>query len=439
MGGNDPLLKMEESVTHQPAPSDTQACPHAPSAIGAGYNPLDPQFRKDPYPFYARAQREAPVCQSPLFGFWIVTRHEDVVAVLKNPELFSSLPTMDPPVPYPPEVEAVLKEGYPLVPGMFNNDPPAHTRVRNLFTQAFTPRRVAQLEPRIRSIAHQLVDDFVKEGQADLIKRFAYKLPLQVICELLGIPQQDGEQCKAWHDDWIKLAITLGLSLEEKVACARSIVEYQRYYAALLAKRKADPRDDLTTAMVQARLDGEQPFTTAEMVWQMMVLLSGGHETTTYLISSMLYLLLQHPEQWKALDSDPSLIEAAVEETLRFEPPFPAMARITTAPTELGGVPIPKGARVHVFNAAANRDQEVWKHPDRYDICRDDPQRHLAFGFGVHYCIGAPLARMEGRIALEVLRQRLPGLRLCEGYVPEYAPSFFFRGLRDLPLQWNIA
>lgn len=421
-----------------PDGADDKVCPHATAAIGAGYNPLDPGFRADPYSFYAKARAEAPVCLGP-FGFWIVTRHDDVLRVLKEPLLFSSVRTMDPPVPYPPEVLRVLEGGYPLVPGLLNNDPPAHTRVRDLFSQAFSPKRIAALEPRVRAVANELVDGFSRDGRADIVARFAYRLPLSVICELLGVPHDHAEQLKAWHDDWIRLAATLGMSLDEKIACAENLVRYQRYYADLLEDRKRSPKDDLTTALVGARLDGVTPFTMAEMVWQMMVLLSAGHETTSHLISSALYHLLSRPDQWKALDEGPERIAAAIEEVVRFEPPFPSMIRFTTAPVELGGVSLPEGARLHVYNASANRDTAQHDNPDVIDVHRPDPQRHLSFGHGVHFCIGAPLARIEGRVALDVLRTRLPNMRIAAGFKPEYAPSFILRGLLSLPLEWDVS
>jgi cytochrome P450 len=414
------------------------ACPHGATSVGERYNPFDPAFSADPYAFYRQACEEAPVCYSPLFDAWVVTGHAELMTVLKEPNLFSSAHILDFPANLPPEVHAVLAEGYPIVPGLFNNDPPAHTRVRALFSSAFTPRRVAEMEPGIRALAHSLVDRFAADGHADIVSQFAFLLPMTVIADLVGVPREDIPQVKRWHDGWMTLLVP-GLPAEQQIACAHSIVAYQRYYAGLIAERRANPRDDLLTAMVEARLEGSTPFTTEEIIIQLVILLSAGHETTTSLISGMLLHLLRHPDQWQALLQDQRLIPAAIEETLRFEAPVQMEPRQTTRPAEVGGVTIPEGASVHPVFGAANRDPQVAADPERFDIHRPGPNRHVAFGWGTHFCIGAALARLEGRVAIETLIERLPNLRLAPGFAPEYAPSFFFRGCTRLPLEWDVA
>lgn len=413
------------------APDDKTA------AIGAAFNPFDPAFGANPYPFYVKARREAPVFFSPHFNLWVVSTYDDILTVLKNTATFSSLQNLSPPVPWPAEVMAVLAEGYPMPPTLVNNDPPAHTRVRNLFAAAFTPKRIAQMEPRIRAVVKELIEGFEKDGKADLFARFAYPLPMTVICELLGVPPEDRAKVKSLHDEWI-LSTNPELPLERRLECARNIVAYQRYFAAMLEDRQKSPRDDLTTAMVQARVEGETPFTMPEMILQMMVLLSAGHETTSNLIAGTLMLLLQHPQVAKAIDESPSLLPDAIEEAIRLESPQQMFQRVATRAVELGGKTIPEGARVLVIYSSANRDEKVYKDPEIMNIQRENEGRHLAFGYGVHFCIGAPLARLEGRVALEELRKRLPNLRFPAGYVPEFNQNFFWRGPKELPLLWDV-
>jgi cytochrome P450 len=417
--------------------SSAAAAPHPTAALGAAYNPFAPEFCHDPYSFYAIARRDAPVCWSPLYNVWLVTGRQEITTVLKEPVLFSSADNLNFPLGLPAEVNAVLDEGdNPLARGLFNNDPPAHTRVRVLATSALTPARVAALEPRIRELAHQLIDAFVKDGRADVLSQFAYPIPMTVIADLIGVPRGEMAQVKAWHDDFMKL-FTPTLSLAEQVVCARSIVAYQRYYAELIEMRRGSPRDDLVSALLAARLEGERPFSTSEIISQLLILLGAGHETTTNLIGSMLFRLLQEPERWRSVMADPDLIPAAIEETLRFDSPTVLQTRVTTAATELGGISLPKGARLHVFFAAINRDPGIFDDPERFDLRRQNVQRHMALGHGIHFCIGAALARLEGKVALDVILERLPGLRLAPDFAVAYKPSFFFRQPERVDVVWD--
>jgi cytochrome P450 len=267
------------------------------------------------------------------------------------------------------------------------------------------------------------------------MERFAFPLPMTVVADLLGVPREDMPRVKAWHDDWMVL-FTPGAPLARQLDAARSVVAYQRYYAALIEDRRARPRDDLTTALAEARVEGES-FTMAEMISHMMILLSAGHETTTSLVGHLVMQLLRQPEQWRAIDAEPGLMGPAIEEAVRFYSPVQMEPRVTTQAVELGGVSLPRGARLHLLYGAANRDPEVFPDPDRYDIRREHPTRHVGFGWGIHFCIGAPLARLETRVALEVLRERLPGLRTSPGFAPEYVPDFYFRHLKHLKIAWD--
>src|SRR5215210_4949640 len=268
--------------------------------LARDYNPFRPPQRDDPYPVWARARRDAPVFYSEVLGAWVVSRHEDICQVVRDTARFSSANAMRPIGTLPPEVETILREGYAFqeIHVLVNSDPPVHTRLRRLLNVAFTPRRVAALEPRIRAIAHELVDSFAPDGQADLVARFAYPLPLTVIMTLLGVPPRDREQVHRWSGN--KLAVLWGnLPLDEHQAAARGWVEFQRYFARLIEERRVQPADDLISDLVHARLEDERPLTVPEMVEQLNGLLLAGHETTTNLIAHALILLLQHRDQWE--------------------------------------------------------------------------------------------------------------------------------------------
>lgn len=405
------------------------------SRDGYLYNPFENPFRDDPYPHYARARREAPVFYSEPFRLWVVTGYEEVFAAVRDPKRFSSARMFEPIAPLPPEVAAVLGHRNPLATdALLNTDPPIHTRLRGLFTASFTPQRIARLEGQIRAGCRQLVDAIAASPAPELVGQLAFPLPLSVIAALIGIPAADLPRVKAMHDAAVMLLVP-GLPLEAMLAHARTTVEYWEYYEALLHDRRRDPRDDLATAMVQAELAGEPPLSAAEMVAILVVLLSAGHETTSGLIGSTLLILLrERRDLWDALPGRPELLGPIIEESLRLESPVPAEARFTTEPVRLGGVDIPAGERLHLCYGAANRDERVFPDPDVFDLRRPNVARHLAFGWGIHYCIGAPLSRLEGRVAISVLRERLPGLRIEEGYRPEFAGHYFLRAPARLPV-----
>lgn len=416
--------------------AEPAVCPHATAAIGSGYDPFEPGFCDNPYPIYDLARREAPVAYNPKYNLWIVTGREEVLAVLKDTEHFSSLHNLDPSIPWEPEVCAALGRYYPTAPGLFNSDPPMHDHIRALFAASFTPRRIALLEPRIREIVNSLIDNFIADGQANILDQFAYPLPMTVITDLMGVPREDIPKVKAWNDHW--LSMLNPASLEQMLIAARESVEYQEYYTTLIEDRRANPRDDLITALVEARIDGVG-FTLEEMISQLLVLLVAGHETTMTLICNMVLLLLQHPDQLAAVKADHSLIPMVTEEALRVETPTQMLPRVTTGPVELGGVELPAGARLHVMFGAANRDPNYVEAPERFDIHRESPVQHLAFGRGIHFCIGAPLARLEARVALETLLDRLPNMRFAPDFELAYRPHFFQRTCTHLPVQWDVA
>ncbi len=405
----------------------------------AQFDPLAPETVECPYPFYATLRREAPVYQVPGAGFYIVSRYEDILSVLRRPELFSSSsgPGLRP-VP-DDDVQAIMREGFPPVNTLLTNDPPAHSRYRGLVNKAFSARRVALLEPGVRAIAEALVDGFAADGEVELVAQFAVPLPLSVIADALGVPREDMPAFKRWSDDSVA---PLGgmISHERELECARSIVEFQRYFEAKLEQRRQTPRDDLLSDLLTARLDGVEPLDTAELLSIIQQLLVAGNETTTNLIASGVLLLLSHPDQRAAVQADPSLVANTVEEILRLESPVQGLFRSAKLDTEIGGVPVPAGARLVLMYAAGNRDEAAFADAETFDVRRDNAREHLAFGQGVHYCLGAALARLEGVIALQTLLTRLPNLRLAPGRNDfTHTPSFILRGLKALHLAFDPA
>lgn len=398
------------------------------------FDPLAPDQREDPYPVYALARREQPVFYAPAYDLWVVTRYEDVLQVLKDHEAYSSTGALkSSPDPFPAEVREVLAEGWPDMPFIIEIDPPLHDRIRGLVTKAFTPRRIAELEPRIAQIASDLIDGFETEGRIDVIDRFAWPLPLRVLGELLGLPEGDLGRLHEWGSDW--LLLQQPGPLERRVEHARGLVEMQRYFVRALEEREREPRDDLMGALVEKRADSEPPLTLPEVAGLPLDLMVAGHVTVTRVIGSALALVFRHPELGRQL-LDPDAAPQAIEEILRLESPAQGLFRRTTREVRLGGATLPAGARVMVHFGSANRDECVFSAADRLDPDREELGRHVAFGKGIHFCIGAPLARLELRTVLPMLLERLPGLRpAAETHDREIV--FFARGFRRLVVEWD--
>lgn len=406
----------------------------APPTTEFEFDPLSPAQRADPYPTLERARTEQPVFYAPALDLWVVTRYEDVLAVLKDHRSFSSRGAIkSSPAPFPAEVSEVLAEAFPEMPYIIEIDPPLHDRIRGLVTKAFTPRRIADLEPRITAIADELIDEFAADGRADLIDRFAWPLPLRVLGELLGLPREDLHRLHEWGNDWI--LVQQEGPVEKRVAHARGVVELQRYFVRAIGEREEAPTDDLIGALVAARKEIEPPLTDVEIAGLPLDLMVAGHVTVTRAIGSMLHLLFSDSGLREHLP-DPERRAKAIEEILRLESPAQGLFRLTTREVELGGVVLPEGSRVMVHFGSANRDACVFRGPDRYDAEREELGKHVAFGKGIHVCIGAPLARLELGVAAKLLLERLPGLRPADE--PAQRDSVFFaRGFEKLPVEWD--
>jgi cytochrome P450 len=400
------------------------------------FDPTLPEQRENPFDVLELARREQPVFYAEKFGLWVVTRHDDVLAVLKDHTSFSSEGALKSSVgPYPRAVQEVLAEGFPDMPYIIEVDPPLHDRIRGLITKAFTPRRVAELEPRIEEIARELIDTFAADGEGDIVERFAWPLPLRVLGELFGVPREDLEQLHHWGMDW--LLVQQELPVERRVEHARGLVQMQRYFVELVEKRIEQPTDDLIGALVAGRNEIDPPLSVIEIAGLPLDLMVAGHVTVTRAIGSTLNRMFAHPPLREHL-LDPAIAPKAIEEILRLEAPAQGLFRIAARDVEIGGASVPRGARVMAHFASANRDHCVFAKPDDYEPERGDVGKHLAFGKGIHFCIGAPLARLELGVALPMLLERLPRLRA--GSDPgEREEVFFARGFRSLPVRWDPA
>jgi cytochrome P450 len=398
------------------------------------FDPTTPEQRENPFDVLALARREQPVFHAPALDLWVVTRHEDVLTVLKDHRTFSSTGALkSSSASLPDEVLEVLAEGHPEMPYIIELDPPLHDRIRGLVARAFTPRRIDGLEPRIVEIASELIDELTPRGRADIIETFAWPLPLRVLGELFGFPREDLEQVHRWGLDWLLLQQERPLG--EQLAHARGLVQLQRYCVAAVEDRRANPTDDLLGAMVAANDSADEPLDTVEIAGLPLDLMVAGHVTVTRAIGSVLHRMFSEPALREHL-LDLELAPKAIEEILRLEAPAQGLFRVTTREVELGGAVLPEGARVMAHFASANRDACVFAEPDAYRCERNDVGAHLAFGKGIHFCIGAPLGRLELRVALPMLLRRLPNLKPGPA-TAEREAVFFARGFTSLDVEWD--
>jgi pimeloyl-[acyl-carrier protein] synthase len=380
-------------------------------------NPLLVQFREDPYPLYRYLLAAAPVQRNDLLEAWTVARYADVMTVLTDPRFSADRTSMAP-------------DGYQVAQSMLVSDPPDHTRLRTLVQKAFTPRMVDQLRPRIQAIVDDLLDRALEDGgDFDLVEDLAYPLPVIVIAELLGVPAED----RATFHQW---SATLAASLDPLVSSDlmdrawASRDALHTYLRGIIAERRRSPRTDLISALVAVEERGDT-LREPELVVMCTLLLIAGHETTVNLIGNGTLALLKHPDQLARLRQEPQLVTSAVEELLRFDPPVQMTGRLLTDDVELSGQTIPKGEFVLPLLGAANHDPAQFTNPQDLDITRN-PNPHVAFGRGIHFCLGAPLARVEGQIALGSLLQRCPNLRL--NGEPVRRDQITLRGLASLPV-----
>lgn len=397
----------------------------------------DPELKRNPHPFFARLRREAPVKQLRQRDgrlVWMITRYADVAAALKDDRFTKDrLAAFDSSdrrkhMPWMPQFVR------PLGMNMLDQDPPNHTRLRALVQKAFTAAYVENLRGRIEGYSHELIDRMLARGRVDLIADFALPIPLRIICDMLGVPERDRKKFGAWSQK--ALSITTG---PDALLVIPSMWRFLRFLRGLIQLRKREPAEDLLTDLVHAEEAGDR-LSEDELVGMLFLLLIAGHETTVNLISSGMLELMLRPEELERLRAQPELGKTAVEELLRLTSPVEfATERYTREPVEYCGVTIPAAERVHLVIGSANRDEAQFPDPDRMDLARE-PNRHLGFGHGIHYCVGAPLARLETQVALRALLDRCAEVKLA---VPEaqlkWRRSVLLRGLRALPVQVRAA
>lgn len=396
------------------------------------FNPLDPAFIADPYPTYRYLRESAPVFRTPL-GMWIVSRYADVSLVLRDKRFGKNF-----------EANLVRRYGPTVMEErafaslgrtMLVLDPPDHTRLRGLVTKAFTARRVEEMRPRIAALVDSLMDRVIDEGRMDVVWDIAHRLPVIVICDMLGIPEEERQQFFDRSKVNGRIIDPVPMSRGEIDEANARNKESDEYFDALFERRRRDPGDDLTTLLVQAEEAGDR-LTPEELRANISLLFAAGHETTSNLIANGLLALHRNPDQWRALTADPSLAAGAIEELLRYDSSVQMTGRSTQEDVELGGQTIAKGDNIVCLLGAANRDPAVYENPERLDITRQNV-RPLSFGGGIHHCLGAQLARLEGELAFSALATRLPNLELPEIDAPKWRPNFTLRGLTTLPAVWH--
>src|SRR5437870_9398340 len=389
---------------------------------------------QDPFPLYARLRDHDPVHWSESLNAWVVTRYQDVIETFNRPETFSSDRFRKIDERYASQRPAVRAVAEVLGRWLVFRDPPDHDRLRGLLQSSFTPRQLEATRDRIQRTVDALLDRVVARGAVDFIRELAFPLPAMIIAGLMGAPEEDLELIKTWSD---RLASYLGGAVDERDnfdEASAGVAALVDYFHALLRDCERRPRDDLMSLMLHAEHEGEH-LTHDEVVANCILLLFAGHETTTNLLGNGLYHLLRHPAQAALLRADPSLLHGAVEELLRYDGPVPATVNIATEDVPWHGRTIRRGDMVVPFIASANRDPRQFPDPDTLDV-RRQPERHVAFASGIHFCLGAWLARLEARVVLDTVFRRLPHLALTPGE-PRWKPMLFLRGLQSLPLEWE--
>jgi len=401
------------------------------------YNPLAPESRANPYPGYSLLRKEAPVHEMQPFGVFAVSRYRDVVHILKHPNVYSSQGMrammagetgMTGGLSERGRASALLESD-----NLIASDPPIHDRLRAVVNRGFTPRRISALEPRIREIANECLGAVASTGELELVSDLSMPLPVRVIAELLGVPPERLHDFKRWSDTIITSAtgVTGNADPEESVQARK---EFLDFFAEAIDLRRKNPTNDLISTLIRAE-KGEASLSEGEVLAFTVLLLVAGNETTTNLLGNALLALTEHPEELEQVAHNRDLIPSLVEEVVRYDSPVQGIFRQTLSDTELAGVPIPKGKMVMVLLGSANRDEDWLPDAHRFDVKRD-PKGHVGFGFGLHFCLGASLARLEARVALEELFQRCKNIERATSEV-EWIDSLILRGPRALPLRFD--
>jgi hypothetical protein len=403
-------------------------CPVEP-----GFDPLSAGFLADPFAVMGTLPlAEHPVFYAPAIDYYVITRHRDIEAIFSDPDSYSAAAAQLPLVELDPQARQILLDGgHRPQPSMVSLDPPEHTRLRRPTARAFSARRTAEMEPRVRSIVEQLLAAVDPAEPFDLVSALTFPLPASVVFSFMGVPEEDYSRLKAWCGYRAKLAWGRP-GAEEQIEHAENMTAYRRYLRDLVDIKDEERGEDFTSALLVIHDEDPEQLTYDEIASILFSLSFAGHETTNYLIGNILRRLLEDPARWDAVVTDPSLVPNAIEETLRYDPSVPVWRRLIRRPVTVAGVQLPENAKLFLWLAAAGRDPSVFRNPDLFDLHRDNAKRHLAFGKGIHFCIGSALGKLEARAALEALIDRFPTLRLVPDQQLVFHPNISFRGPQAL-------
>ncbi|MFT4584592.1 MAG: cytochrome P450 [Gammaproteobacteria bacterium] len=418
------------SVTPPDRPS---ACP-----VDHDFTPFDADYLRDPYAQLEHLNAQQPIFYSDKLKSIVVTRLEDVLEVFKRHEIFSSENVQDPVFPVCPRaVEILSAEDFDPVAVMSNRQQPDHTRIRKYTREGFSARRMKILEPYIRDCSDTLIDSMLaKGGPADFVTTFAHPLPGQIIFRFIGFPESDYEQLIAWTSN--RLVFTWGKPSDvQQEEIAANMLHYWRYCRAFVAKRRLERGDDYTSELLTAQEANSDELSYREVESVVYGLSFAGHEIVSNYLANSLLCLLSDRNNWRAIISKPDLIGNMLEEVLRFESPQTSWRRIAKVDTSLGGIDIPAGTRIFLSLGAANHQADEFENPSTFDIQRENAAKHISFGHGIHFCLGARLARIEAQIAIEALSQRIPSIQLVPDQELQWSPNMTFRGPQKLLVDWQ--
>ena len=400
---------------------------------------FSPEVQEDWYPAYTAILEESPVYQIPGTNMYLISKFEDIAWIVRNPERFPNNTQGSAGLLLgKPAHDYYLEHGYPRIQPLGSN-PPDHRRYRELVDPFFTPAGARRQEQMIRETINELVDEWIDRGEIDFVQDFAVPLPVRVITRMLGFPLEDIPQLRVWSNAWV-MPFAMGLTDDEQMYVAVKGVEFQKYIEGFIDERRANPGDDVISHLATTRFDKDRPLTNQEIIGIIDHLYIGGNETTTFALTSALWLLMRNPGVWERLKADRSKVRFFVEECLRLESPTQGLFRINPEPLELRGVQIPAGAVLHLRYAAANRDEEEFPDAGKLDLDRPNAGHHLAFSQGEHMCPGAGLSRFEQNVAWEILLDRIEEFELVPGKNDfKHLPGFVLRGLRELHVSFTRA
>jgi cytochrome P450 len=404
--------------------------------VDESFDPLSPEFLADPYAVMAAMPlAETPIFFAPSIGYYVISRYADIEEVFRDPAAYSAAAAQVPLVPLVAEAQQILLAGgHKPQPSMVSLDEPEHARLRKPAARAFSMKRVTAMIPAIEATAAELLDSVSTQAEFDLVATLAFPLPANIVFALMGVPEQDYAELKRWCG--FRLALGWGRPVpEDQVEIATNMAAYRGYIRDLVGAKVREPGDDLATDLIAIHDEAPDRLTLEEVSSILFSLSIAGHETTTGLISNTARRLLEDPARWAEVVTEPELIPGAVEESLRYDPSVAVWRRVTTRPVKLAGIDLPGGARLFLWLAAAGRDAAAFAEPDRFDVHRPDAERHLAFGKGLHFCLGANLGKLEAQIAIAELTRRHPHLRLAPDQELTFHPNISFRGPQVLKVR----